>query len=199
MSTQRHYWIILFLWITTFSVVHAQKQIAIKNLLIRPIAASDTIVAPLLPQVVASNKALKDSLKQALPNEQAFKVASTLDAPIVYSATDSVAIDQKLSAIILSNQAKITYADTQLASGIISIDYVTNEVQAGRIKNSEGNLDQTPNFKQGPSVVVPDSIRYNFNTEKAIIFNSRTEQGAGYGSMGPSSENMKVYTEMTKK
>jgi len=199
LSTQRHYWIIILLWMAAFSAVHAQKQIAIKYLLVRPIVSSDTIVAPLLPQVVAANKALKDSLQQALPSEQSFKVASTLDAPIVYSATDSVAIDQKLSAIILSNQAKITYADTQLASGIISIDYVTNEVQAGRIKNSEGNLDQTPNFKQGPSVVVPDSIRYNFNTEKAIIFNSRTEQGAGYGSMGPSSENMKVYTEMTKK
>jgi hypothetical protein len=199
LSTQRRYWIILLLWIAAFSAVHAQKQIAIKNLLVRPIASSDTIVAPLLPQVVAANRALKDSLKQAQTSEPSFKVASTLDAPIVYSATDSVAIDQKLSAIILSNQAKITYADTQLASGIISIDYVTNEVQAGRIKNSEGNLDQTPNFKQGPSVVVPDSIRYNFNTEKAIIFNSRTEQGAGYGSMGPSSENMKVYTEMNKK
>ena len=36
---------------------------------------------------------------------------------------------------------------------------------------------QYPNFKQGPSEVQPDSIRFNFKTKKALIYNSRTEQG----------------------
>jgi lipopolysaccharide assembly outer membrane protein LptD (OstA) len=46
--------------------------------------------------------------------------------------------------------------------------------------------------------VIPDSIRFNFDTEKAIIWNSRTEQGAsGLGQLG--SEAMKVYAERTKK
>jgi hypothetical protein len=51
------------------------------------------------------------------------------------------------------------------------------EVYAGRIKDSAGVLTQYPNFKQGASEVQPDSIRFNFKTKKALIYNSRTEQG----------------------
>ncbi|MEJ2163370.1 MAG: putative LPS assembly protein LptD, partial [Robiginitalea sp.] len=56
---------------------------------------------------------------------------------------------------------------------------------------------QLPFFKQGTNEVLPDSIRFNFDTEKAIIWNSRTEQQAGLGQLG--SDAMKVYAERTKK
>lgn len=48
---------------------------------------------------------------------------------------------------------------------------------AGRIKDSTGKYTQFPNFKQGANVVEPDSIRFNFKTKKAIIWNSRSDQG----------------------
>ena len=44
---------------------------------------------------------------------------------------------------------------------------------------------------------MPKCIRFNFDTEKALIFNSRTEQQAGLGSLG--SDAMKVYAQVTKK
>lgn len=177
----------------------AQRDRNITGASTKPIAIDKQLSAPVLPEVLRYRNRLKDSLENANLTTKPFKVASTLEAPIVYSATDSVSINQKTQTIYLLNQAKIVYTDTQLASGIIAIDYTSNEIKAGRIVGKDSVLEQNPNFKQGQSVVVPDSIRYNFTTEKAIIFNSRTEQGAGYGSMGPSSENMKVYTEMTKK
>ncbi|WP_396186714.1 putative LPS assembly protein LptD, partial [Flavobacterium sp.] len=40
-----------------------------------------------------------------------------------------------------------------------------------------GTYTQYPNFKQGGNVIEPDSIRFNFKTQKALIWNSRTEQG----------------------
>ena len=122
---------------------------------------------------------------------------SALLDKVKYKATDYVRISQKDKKIYLYNQAEIYYQDTELKAGIIVLDYVNNEVYAGRIKDSLGNYTQLPYFKQGTNEVYPDSIRFNFDTERAIIWNSRTEQQAGLGSFG--SDAMKVYAERTKK
>ena len=65
------------------------------------------------------------------------------------------------------------------------------------MRDSLGNYTQLPFFKQGANEVIPDSIRFNFDSEKAIIWNSRTEQQAMAGQFG--SDAMKVYAERTKK
>ena len=121
-----------------------------------------------------------------------------ITGPIKYKAKDFVKISQLENKIALNNEAEILYEDTELTAGIIDIDYLTSEVQAGRLTNADGEKEQTPNFTQGPSVVIPDSIRFNFNTQKALIYNSRTEQGASLGALG-GGESMKVFTEFTKK
>ncbi|SHM03267.1 hypothetical protein SAMN05444366_2121 [Flavobacterium saccharophilum] len=100
-----------------------------------------------------------------------------LDGKVKYRAKDYAKIDQKSKRITLYNEAELYYKDVELKSGIIVLDYEKDEVYAGRIKDSAGVLSQYPNFKQGASEVQPDSIRFNFKTKKALIFNSRTEQG----------------------
>ncbi len=107
---------------------------------------------------------------------------------IKYSAQDSVKIDRKENKMRLYNDAQITYQDMQLNSGIIVLDYTKNEVYAGRIADAEGNLTQKPVFVQGYDEVNPDSIRFNFDTKKAIIWNSKTAQGG-----------MNVFSSYTKK
>ena len=57
------------------------------------------------------------------------------------------------------------------------MDYENNEIYAGRIKDSTGKYTQFPVFKQGSNVVEPDSIRFNYKTKKALVWNSKTEQG----------------------
>ena len=102
---------------------------------------------------------------------------SFLDGKVRYVAKDYAKIDQKKKQITLYNEAELYYKDVELKSGIIILDYEKDEVYAGRIKDSTGVLVQYPNFKQGSSEVQPDSIRFNFKTKKALIYNSRTEQG----------------------
>ena len=87
-----------------------------------------------------------------------------------------------------SNNAKIVYESMEITSGIIVIDYGTNEIYAGRIKDSLGNYTQSPVFTQGQEVIEPDSLKFNMDTKKAIIFNSRTEQSG-----------LKILSEKTKK
>ncbi|WP_166670576.1 putative LPS assembly protein LptD [Flavobacterium sp. 270] len=100
-----------------------------------------------------------------------------LDGKVKYKAKDYAKIDQKRKLITLYNEAELYYKDVELKSGIIVLNYEKDEVYAGRIKDSAGVLTQYPNFKQGGSEVQPDSIRFNFKTKKALIYNSRTEQG----------------------
>ncbi|WPR70807.1 putative LPS assembly protein LptD [Flavobacterium sp. NG2] len=100
-----------------------------------------------------------------------------LDGKVKYKAAQYAKIDQKKKHITLYDQAELYYQDVELKSGIIVLDYEKNEVYAGRIKDSTGKYTQYPNFKQGTNVVEPDSIRFNFKTKKALIWNSRTDQG----------------------
>ena len=80
------------------------------------------------------------------------------------------------------------YQDIELKSGIIVMDYEKNEVYAGRIKDSTGKYTQLPIFKQGTNIVEPDSIRFNYKTKKALVWNSRTDQG-----------DIKLKAEITKR
>ena len=107
---------------------------------------------------------------------------------INYNALDSVKIDQKENKIRLYNKAVLTYEDMTLEAGIIVLDYTINEVYAGRIADSTGILSQKPRFIQGQNEVNPDSIRFNFDTKKALIWNSKTEQSG-----------MNVFSDFTKK
>ena len=95
---------------------------------------------------------------------------------VVYNASDSVSIDPNNKSIHLYNNAKIVYESMEITSGIIVIDYGNNEIYAGRIKDTLGNYTQSPVFKQGQDVIEPDSLIFNMDTKKALIFNSRTEQ-----------------------
>ncbi|WP_228027996.1 putative LPS assembly protein LptD [Costertonia aggregata] len=156
-------------------------------------ALGDTIVAPLLPPTILQDTTVTDSIEIDSLNK---KRPLLLDK-IKYKAKDSIKLSQKNQKIYLYNEAEIYYQDTELKAGIIIMDYIKNEVYAGRIKDSLGNYSQLPYFKQGENVVIPDSIRFNFDTQKALIWNSRTEQQAGLGQLG--SDAMKVYAEITKK
>ncbi|MCF6131947.1 putative LPS assembly protein LptD [Flavobacterium wongokense] len=109
-----------------------------------------------------------DSIKKKKP---------ILESKIKRKALDFEKFDQKKKLITLYNKAEVYYQDIELKSGIIVIDYEKSEVYAGRIKDSTGTLTQRPIFKQGNNVVEPDSIRFNFKTKKALVWNSRTNQG----------------------
>ena len=92
------------------------------------------------------------------------------------------------------DKAELYYQDTELKAGIIVLDYKNNEVSAGRIKDSTGKLIQPPFFKQAGDEVNPDSIRFNFDTKKALIWNSRSEQsGMNVAALATKKENDSVY------
>jgi hypothetical protein len=66
---------------------------------------------------------------------------------------------------ILYDKAELYYQDVELKAGIIVMNYETNEVYAGRIRDYR-KIHTISNFKQGANEVQPDSIRFNFKTQK---------------------------------
>ena len=86
-------------------------------------------------------------------------------------------LSQSENRMYLYNEAEITYGDIKISAGLIVLDNEKNEVYAYGITDSTGTYSQKPIFTQAESEVRPDSIRFNFDTEKALVFNSRTEQG----------------------
>lgn len=129
--------------------------------------------------IPADSTAVKDSLKVKKP---------IIEDQIRHKAKDYTKMDQKKKLTTMYNEAEVYYQDIELKAGIIVINYEKSEVYAGRIKDSLGNYTQFPNFKQGNNTVEPDSIRFNFKTKKALIWNSRTEQG-----------DMRIKAEVTKR
>ena len=110
-----------------------------------------------------------------------------LIAEVKYTAKDCVRIDRQNNKLILFNEAELYYQDIELRAGIIILDYKTNEVNAGRIE-IDSTLVQYPFFKQGSNEVNPDSIRFNFDTQKALIWNSKSGQNG-----------MDIFAALTKK
>ncbi len=105
------------------------------------------------------------------------KKKTVLESKVKYKANSYAKNDQKKKIVTLYDKAELYYQDIELKSGIIVFDYQKNEVYAGRLKDSTGAYTQSPVFKQGKNVVEPDSIRFNFKTKKALVWNSRTDQG----------------------
>ena len=99
-----------------------------------------------------------------------------------------IKINNKEKLITLYDNAELYYMDIEIKSGIIKFNWENNVVSAGRIKDSMGNFTQAPVFRQGGDEINPDSLRYNFDSKKALIWNSRTKQN-----------EMNVFSSATKK
>jgi len=146
-----------------------------------------TNIFSIFSQEELNNIKKKDSIKQESKNE-------VLLDKVRYNAKNYVKIDKSKNKLYLYDEAELYYQDIELRAGIIILDYSKNEVYAGRISNKKDSLVQTPYFKQANNEVNPDSIRFNFDTQKALIWNSKSgENGMDIFSALTKKQNDSVY------
>lgn len=159
-------------FINTFSFAQdiRKKQDTIKSIIEEPvIIKQDSLLAP-----IASEKSQDSTLTDSVKAKKGL-----LENIVKYDATDYIKFNKKQNKSYLYNQAIIDYGDMNIAAGNIVIDYKTNIVYAKGITDSIEGYTQKPVFTQGSNVVEPDSIIFNTETKKALIYNSKTEQGEG--------------------
>ena len=141
------------------------------------------IILLLFPLFILSQEKEIDSIQHDTVNKKKF----LLDK-VDRKAKGFIKINNNKKTILLYDNAELRYMNIELKAGIIEFDWENNIVSAGRILDSVGKPTQTPIFRQGSDEVKPDSLRYNFDTKKALIWNSRSEQN-----------DMNVFSKATKK
>tara|TARA_R110002033_G_scaffold20511_5_gene51830 strand:- start:13 stop:2661 length:2649 start_codon:yes stop_codon:yes gene_type:complete len=161
------------------------QDIPKKSPTIKPTTENDSLVLNTqdIDEIQISEKVQDSTLKDSVKPKKGL-----LEHIVDYKATDYTSFNQKKQKFYLHNEAEITYGDMNIKAGDITIDYSKNEVYAKGLIDSLGVYTQAPVFTQGSNVVEPDSILFNTKTQKALIYNSKTEQSGGT-----------VIAELTKK
>ena len=128
------------------------------------LTSADTIVA---------DSITVDSLKQKIKKP-------TIEDPIVYSAEDSIVVSLDGQKVFLYKNARVTYQQIELTAYYIELDLETKQIYAEGIADSTGTMIEKPVFKQGSEEYESETMRYNFDTEKAFITKVVSEQGEGF-------------------
>ncbi len=105
---------------------------------------------------------------------------SSLDAPVEYTASDSITFDMQDSRANLFGNSEVKYQNLELKADEIKISLDSSLVHAAGRKDTVGEVIGKPLFKQGDEEYEPDRISYNFKTRKAFITNVYTKQGEGF-------------------
>ncbi len=159
--------VLLAFFLTIGSAKSYSQDLPKKTTEITPKNEPETLNVNVKDLVKVSDTIKKDTLKTK---------KALLEGKIKRTAVGYEKINQKKKQMTLYDKAELYYQDIELKAGIIVMDYEKNEIYAGRLKDSTGKYTQLPNFKQGTNVIEPDSIRFNYKTKKALVWNSRTEQ-----------------------
>ncbi len=137
---------------------------------------------------VVDSKDLNISEIDTIISDSLNKPKEYLDDNIIHNAKDYMSNDFVNQRATLYNEAELFYQDIEIRAGEIIIDYKKNLAYARGIIDTAGEYIQRPQFKQGNQESEQDSLIYNFKNEKAIIYNSKTEQ-----------QGMIILGELTKK
>ena len=137
------------------------------------LAKSQNIISPdsakITPDTLVFSEGTKvaiDSLGKDTTKVTVVKNGNRVDAPVDYSATDSMVFNIKEQKVYLYNGSQINYKETELKADYIEISFGKNEAFASGIKDSLGKEIGKPQFKDGGDEFTAHTLRYNFKTNK---------------------------------
>ncbi len=156
----------------TFEDVRKKPQITIP--------AVDT-VPPVKDSVPAADSSgRKDSVVQKIDTFQ-FKISKdSIDAPVEFTAEDSMVIDIPGEKIYIYNKGSVGFKDVSLKASVIELDQKTQILTAYSVRDSAGKREGVPSFQQGESAFTSDTIRYNFKTQRGLTIGTYTQEGEMY-------------------
>jgi lipopolysaccharide assembly outer membrane protein LptD (OstA) len=125
---------------------------------------------------------LHDTLAISKPDTLRTQVRSStmLETKVERSALDSIRHDMRNRMIYLYGDASIVYGDITLKAAVIEVDFQKNEVFAYGVVDSTGKLIGTPVFTESGQTFEAETITYNFDSRKGLIYSVFTEDGQGY-------------------
>jgi len=163
---------------------------------IAKVLANDTTKMDSLQKAIwKHNKAIDDSLTLDSMNNRRKK---GVDAPVVYSAKDSLVYMAKTKTAYLYGNSDVKYQNMHLTSDKINISVDSSLVRAtGTVTDTLGTVEGKPVFSMGSDTYDLDTIAFNFKSKKGIIYNTYTHQDEGYMTSEKSKrmDNGEVYLQ----
>lgn len=125
------------------------------------------------------NKHIDDSIHADSLNRQR---KNGIDAPVEYTANDSLVYDATTKTAYLYGSSKVDYEKMNLESDKIYMSLDSSMVHATGSPDSteEDGLRGKPVFKMGNDTYNTDTMAFNFKTKKGLIQNVTTEQEDGF-------------------
>lgn len=127
--------------------------------------------------ILRHNKAIDDSLRLDSINKTK---KNGIDAPVVYSGTDSLVYLASSKTANIFGDAKVDYQDMKLESEIIRMSLDSSIVYAEGVADTNGVKTGTPVFNMGSEKYESEQMAFNFKTKKGLINNVYTEQEDGF-------------------
>lgn len=124
--------------------------------------------------------AARNDTVDSIGKDSAKHKKEALDAPVQYSATDSITYDAESRRAYLWGDADVKYEDMELKAARIEMNTDSSLVHAYGEKDSTGVLQGEPVYTQGSEKYNSEKMSFNFKTKKGFINNVRTEQGEGF-------------------
>ncbi len=100
----------------------------------------------------------------------------SLDAKVDYKSRDSMIFDVTARRVYLYGEAQVNYTTIELKADFIVLDWGSSIVTASGLPDSTGKMQGLPIFKDRDQVFNADSMRYNFQTRKALVYRVVTQQ-----------------------
>ncbi len=121
-----------------------------------------------------------DSVSQQIDTLHIPVSKDSLDAPIAYSAQDSVVLDVPTKNITLYNNAVTKYKTMELEAYNIRMDQPNNLLLATYTRDTLGAMIGQPKMTQAETKMESDSMVFNMKTQKGITINTFTQSGEMY-------------------
>ena len=125
------------------------------------------------------NKAIDDSIRV----DSIMKSKSNgIEAPVTYSADDSLVYDAKTRVAHLYGSAKMNYQNMKLSSDNVSMNLDSNLVRANGTTDStaEGGIKGKPEFTLSGQEYTSDSMAFNIKSKRGMIKGVYTAQDDGF-------------------
>lgn len=143
-------------------------------------AVADSAIADSIQLAIRKhNQLIDDSILLDSLNKSKTK---GIDAPVAYTANDSLVYYAKTKTAHLYGSSSVKYENMDLKSERIQMCMDSNIVHAtGAIKDTTTKvLEGTPQFKMGADAYESDTMAFNFKTKKGLINNVFTQQEDGF-------------------
>ena len=142
------------------------------------------------------NKAIDDSIRA----DSMMRARSNgIDAPVKYSAEDSLVYDAESGTAYLYGNSKVDYENMKLTSDKVHMNIDKSTVRAtGTVDSTaEGGIKGKPVFTMGKDEYKSDTMAFNFKSKKGLIKGVYTEQQDGFlsGEVGKRDSTGSIYLQ----